>query len=125
MGQFRQANRGTQIRKKTEMLAERQKRSALGLFVGGKRFPLRSTDGSEEDGIRRLAGCERLWRQCAAYRIDGRSPDQLVVKFEGDGKFFRSRLEHTKALGHDFRPDSITSQYGDAEGFFWIHGGKV
>ena len=125
VGQLGQANGGTQIRKETEMFAQRQESGALGLFVGRKGFPLRPADGSEKNGIRRLTSGNRLRRQRAAGTIDSGSSDQLVIEIKLDGKFFRDRIKDAQSLGHDFGPDSVARQNGDAEGFFWIHGGRV
>ena len=107
------------------MFAQRQECGAFGLFVGGKGFPLRPADGSEKNGIRRLASGNRLRRQCAAGAVDSSSADQLVIEFKLDGKFFRDRIKDAQSLGHHFGSDSVARQNGDAEGFFWIHGGRV
>ena len=118
VGQLGQANGRTQIRKKTEMFAQRQESGAFGLFVGRKRFPLRPSDGPEKNGICRLASGNRLCRQRATGAIDGSSPDQLVIEFKLNGKFFRDRFEDAQSLCHHFGADSVACQNGDAEGFF-------
>jgi hypothetical protein len=107
------------------MFAQRQKCGAFGLFVGRKGFPLQPADGSEKNGIRCLASGNRLRRERAAGTIDSGSSDLLVIEFKLDGKFFRDRIKDAKSLGHDFGSDSVARQNGDAEGFFWIHGGRV
>ena len=56
VGEGGQTDTGTEIGEEAEVLAQRQQRTALGLDVGWQGLPFRPADGTEEDGIRRLAG---------------------------------------------------------------------
>ena len=66
---------GPQVAKQVEMFAQRQERGPLRLCDRRQRFPFRSADRAEEDGVARLADLQRFGRQRRAVPVDGRAAD--------------------------------------------------
>ncbi len=64
------------------MFAQRQKGGALGLFLGRKFFPFRTTDRAEKNRVRGATGFERRIRQGFAVIINANPADVVRRMFE-------------------------------------------
>ena len=95
------------------MLPQRQQRGAFGLLGRRERFPFRTADAAEEDGIRRLADRERFGRQRVAVAVDGCAPHERTVQMELEREFFPHGAEHVEGFGHDLGADAVTGENCD------------
>ena len=116
MGEFRKAEAGTEIGKKPEVLAERQKSTALGLLVRGEVFPLGAANRSEQDRIALLADAEGLCGKGLAGPVDRRAADEGGGFGQRESEFLLDDPEDLGGLGHDFGSDAVSGEYCDAVG---------
>ena len=73
-------------------------------------LPLRSADGTEQDGIGILADPNGRLRQRLAFLIDGDAANIGEGKLERDIEFLFNGLEHLDRFSHDFRADAVSGQ---------------
>ena len=116
MGEFREAEAGTEIGKKPEVLAERQERTALGLLVRGEGFPLGAADRSEKNRVTLLADAQGLGGKGLAGPVDRRAADESGGLGQRESELLLDDPKDLGGLGHDFGSDAVSGEYCDAVG---------
>ena len=116
VGELGVAKGGAQVGEEAEMLSEREKGRAFGLFVGRKGFPFGAADGAEEDGVGVFADVEGLFWKRFSVDVDGDSADAGFGGIEGEPELGPCDIENAEGFGHDFRSDSVTGEDSDFEG---------
>ena len=103
-------NRRTQVGEQTEMLAQRQQRPALWLFIWRQMFPLRPANRSKQNRARIFTGFHGRRRQCFASPINRCSAHQLMVIGQADSVLCGCGIEHFERRLHDFWTNAVTGE---------------
>ena len=107
MNQRGQADSGTEIGEKAEVLAQRQQRAAFRLDIRRQIFPLGTTHRPEKDRIRLFAGADGFRGQGMPGGIDRGSTDLMFAAVYDKTGFFGDGIQHAQRLGHDFGADAV------------------
>ena len=113
VGEFAVKEARADVGEKREVLAEREERGALGLFLGGEFFPLRSADGAEQDGVGRSAYRERGVGEGFAVIVDARAADVGLGVGEGEVLLLGDVCKHAQGLGHHLGANVVSSKDGE------------
>jgi hypothetical protein len=108
-------NRRPQVAKKAENFAQRQQGCSFRLLFGRQAFPLRPTDRSEQDGIGFFTDLDGRIGKSRPSPINGDPANVGEGPVEPDVKFILNGIKDFHRLGHDFRADTVTRQYGNFE----------
>jgi len=104
------------------VLAQREERGALGLFLGRKFLPFGPADRAKEDRIGLLAELEGGGGERLPVAVDAGATDVGDRVLEGEVLLSGHMIEYAQRLGHDLGSDVVTGKDGELQ---FLHGKRI
>src|SRR5271165_3843293 len=97
------------------------KQPSFRTLLPGQAVELLCADRAQQNGVGLQASCQRFLRQRLSILLDSHSTNAMRFETEFVAAHIRDRLQYGNGLLGDFRADSISRRYNNAQ----LHAGRI